>query len=150
MSSSLQPHGLKHARLPCPSPTPGACSNSCPSSWCHPTISSSKIKQKPLKGKKKNHTHKKTCSHSTVNSIKNWGNILPLFKTYDLIQQRGHSLYWLRVLAHSIVVILVLHFKYMSELYSCQLQPQAGYRYKSLANDENTQNQLAIWSQRLL
>ena len=36
------PHGLQHARLPCPSPTPRACSNSCPSSWwCHPTISSS-------------------------------------------------------------------------------------------------------------
>ena len=44
MSDSLQPHGLQHARLPCPSPTPGACSNSCPSSrWCHPTISSSGI-----------------------------------------------------------------------------------------------------------
>ena len=41
-SGSLQPHGLQHARLPCPSPTPGVCSNSCPSSqWCHPTISSS-------------------------------------------------------------------------------------------------------------
>ena len=41
---SLQPHGLQQARLPCPSPTPGACSNSCPSSqWCHPTISSSII-----------------------------------------------------------------------------------------------------------
>ena len=36
--------GLQHARLPCPSPTPGACSNSCPSSWsCHPTISSSVV-----------------------------------------------------------------------------------------------------------
>ena len=44
MSDSLGPHGLQHARLPCPSPTPGACSNSCPSSgWCHPTISSSAI-----------------------------------------------------------------------------------------------------------
>ena len=44
MSNSLQPHGLLHARLPCPSPTPGACSNSCPSSrWCHPTISSSVV-----------------------------------------------------------------------------------------------------------
>ena len=42
MSDSLQPHGLQHARLPCPSPTPRAYSNSCPSSWwCHPTISSS-------------------------------------------------------------------------------------------------------------
>ena len=41
---SLQPHGLQHARFPCPSPTPGACSNSCPSSWwCHSVISSSVI-----------------------------------------------------------------------------------------------------------
>ena len=40
----LRPHGLQHARLPCPSPTPGAYSNSCPSSqWCHPTISSSVV-----------------------------------------------------------------------------------------------------------
>ena len=39
---SLRPHGLQHARLPCPSPSPRACSNSCPLSWwCHPTISSS-------------------------------------------------------------------------------------------------------------
>ena len=39
---SLWPHGLQHASLPCPSPTPGAYSNSCPSSWwCHPIISSS-------------------------------------------------------------------------------------------------------------
>ena len=44
MSNSLRPHGLQHARLPCPSPTPGAYSNSCPlSRWCHPTISSSVI-----------------------------------------------------------------------------------------------------------
>ena len=44
MSDSLQPHGLQHTRLPCPSPSPRACSNSCPlSQWCHPTISSSVI-----------------------------------------------------------------------------------------------------------
>ena len=44
MSDSLQPHELQHARPPCPSPTPGAYSNSCPFSWsCHPTISSSAI-----------------------------------------------------------------------------------------------------------
>ena len=44
MSLSLQPRGLQHARLPCPSQSPGACSNSCPlSQWCHPTISSSFI-----------------------------------------------------------------------------------------------------------
>ena len=42
MSNSLRPHGLQYTRLPCPSPTPGAYSNSCPSSqWCHPAISSS-------------------------------------------------------------------------------------------------------------
>ena len=44
MSDPLRPLGLQHARLPCPSPTPGACSNSCPlSCWCHPTISSSVV-----------------------------------------------------------------------------------------------------------
>ena len=44
VSNSLQPRGLQHARPPCPSATPGACSNSCPSSqWCHRTVSSSVI-----------------------------------------------------------------------------------------------------------
>ena len=44
MSNSSWPYGRQHARPPCTSPTPGACSNSCPSSrWCHPTISSSVI-----------------------------------------------------------------------------------------------------------
>ena len=39
ISDSLQPHGLQYTRLPCPSQTAGACSNSCPSSqWCNPTI----------------------------------------------------------------------------------------------------------------
>ena len=41
MSNSLWPHGLQHPRPPCPPPTPGIYSNSCPlSQWCHPTISS--------------------------------------------------------------------------------------------------------------
>ena len=44
MSDSLWPHEPKHARPPCPSPTPGVYSNSCPlSHWCHPTISSSVV-----------------------------------------------------------------------------------------------------------
>ena len=44
MSDSLPPHGLQYSRLPCPSQTPGAYSNSCPSSWwCHPTMSSSVV-----------------------------------------------------------------------------------------------------------
>ena len=42
VSGSLQPLRLQHTRLSCPSPTPGAFSNSCPlTQWCHPTISSS-------------------------------------------------------------------------------------------------------------
>ena len=44
VSNSLRPHGLQHARPPCPSPTPGVCSNLCPlSRWCHPPISSSVV-----------------------------------------------------------------------------------------------------------
>ena len=41
VSDFLRPHEMQHARPPCPSPTPRACSNSCPSNqWCYPTISS--------------------------------------------------------------------------------------------------------------
>ena len=44
LSDSLPPHELQHTRPPCPSPTPGVHSNSCPlSQWCHPAISSSVI-----------------------------------------------------------------------------------------------------------
>ena len=44
MFNSLWPHGLHHASLPCPSPSPKSCSNSCPLGWwCHPTISSSAV-----------------------------------------------------------------------------------------------------------
>ena len=44
VSNSLQPHGLQHARSPCPSPTPGVYPNSCPlSRWCQPTILSSVV-----------------------------------------------------------------------------------------------------------
>ena len=43
-SDALWPHGLQHARLPCPSPCPGVCSNIYPLSWwCHPTISSTVV-----------------------------------------------------------------------------------------------------------
>ena len=44
VSDPLWPHGLQHDRLPCPSPTPGACSKSCPlSRWCHLTVSFSVV-----------------------------------------------------------------------------------------------------------
>ena len=49
VSDSLRPHGLPHARPPCPSPTPGVHSNSCPlSRWCHPTMSSSVVSSSHL------------------------------------------------------------------------------------------------------
>ena len=42
VSDSLRPYGLQHAKLPCPSPSPGMCPSSCPlNRWCYPTISSS-------------------------------------------------------------------------------------------------------------
>ena len=48
VSDSLWPHGLQHARLPCPSPSPEASSNSCSlSQWCHPTVSSSEVPFSP-------------------------------------------------------------------------------------------------------
>ena len=44
VAQCLQPHGLQHARPPCPSPNPGPYSNSSPSSpWCHPTVSASVV-----------------------------------------------------------------------------------------------------------
>ena len=44
VSNSLRPHGLQHARPPCPSPTPGVYSSLCPlSQWCHPTTSFSVV-----------------------------------------------------------------------------------------------------------
>ena len=51
VSDSLWSHGLQHARLSCPSPTPGAYSHSCPSSqWCHTTNSSSWLQPFPATG----------------------------------------------------------------------------------------------------
>ena len=48
VSDCLWPHGLQHASLPCPLPTPGVYSNLCPlSPWCHPTISSSVVPFSP-------------------------------------------------------------------------------------------------------
>ena len=48
MSDSLHHQGLQYTRIPCPSPSPGACSNSCPLSWwCHPAISSSVVSSPP-------------------------------------------------------------------------------------------------------
>ena len=70
VSNSLWPHGLQHARPPCPSPTPRVYSNSCSlSRWCHPTISSSVI---PFSSHLQSfptymHVHTHTHTHCYVN-----------------------------------------------------------------------------------
>ena len=81
MSDSLWPHGLQHARLPCPSPSPGACSNSCPlSRWCHPTSSSSVVpfcsclQSFPVSGSFLISLHFISCSQSTGAS----SSVLPM------------------------------------------------------------------------
>ena len=57
VSDSLQPHESQHARPPCPSPTPGVHSDSCPSSQgCHPTISSSVVPSPPAPNPSKHHS----------------------------------------------------------------------------------------------
>ena len=84
MSDSLQPHGLQHARLPYPSPTPGACSNSCPSSWwCHPTISSSVV-----------------SFSSCLQSFQLWGLFQSVSSSYQVtkvleLQLRHQSFQWI-------------------------------------------------------
>ena len=70
MSNFLQSHGLQHARLPCPSPTPGVCSNSYPLSWwCHPTISSSAI---PLSSHLQSFPASVSSSNESVLPIRWW------------------------------------------------------------------------------
>ena len=74
VSDSLRPHGRQHARPPCPSPTPGACSNSCPSRrWCHPAISSSVV---PF-----------SCLHSFRTS----GSLPWVSSSHDSAQRLRHS-----------------------------------------------------------
>ena len=73
MSDSVPPCGLQDARLPCPSPTPRACSNSCPSSrWCHPTILSSVIPFPSCLQSFSQHQglfHWVSCSHQVANVL---------------------------------------------------------------------------------
>ena len=105
MSNSLWPHGLQHARLPCPSPTPRACSNSWLSSqWCHPTISSSVIPfssclQSFLASGSFPMSQFFTSGGQSIEvsasvlpmSIQDWFQITPMIKVAPVIEARGPS-----------------------------------------------------------
>ena len=83
IADSLGPHGLQHARLPCPSPSPRAYSNSCLSSrWCHPTISSSvvpfysRLQSFPGSGSFPMSQFFKFCDQSI--GVLSWASVLPM------------------------------------------------------------------------
>ena len=79
VSNSLWPRGLQHTRLPCPSPSPGACSNSHPlSQWCHPTVSSSVV---PLSSCPQSFPASGSSDHSS-NYIIIWGLGIDRFYTF--------------------------------------------------------------------
>ena len=71
VSNSLRPHEPQHARPPCPSPTPGVYSDSCPSSqWCRPAISSCRLvfslKVKSTVNQSHDYTHSTACAHAQL------------------------------------------------------------------------------------
>ena len=83
MSNSLWPHGLQHARPPCPSPTPGVYSNSCPlSRWCHPTTSSSVV---PFS----------SCPQSWMGYYNcSFGKMKQLSSLWEGLEIKFHTLFW--------------------------------------------------------
>jgi len=84
LSNSFWPHGLQHAMLPCPSSTPGACSNSCPSSlWCHPTNSFSVVSFSCLQ------------SFPASGSVLPWVTSLPQLAKVLELQLQQQSLQWI-------------------------------------------------------
>ena len=99
MSNCLWPHGLQHARPPCPSPTPGVHSKSCPLSWwCHPTISSSVVPSPPALNLSQHQGLFKWVS-SSHQVAKDWSfrfNISPSSEHPELISFRMD---WLDLLA---------------------------------------------------
>ena len=81
VSNSLQPHESQHARPPCPSPTPGVHSDSCPSSrWCHPTILSSVV---PFS----------FCLQSFQGTKLKWGMVGFFFPSFMIIFKLNFCLY---------------------------------------------------------
>ena len=101
VSDSLRPHGLQHARLPCPSLTPRACSNLCPlNGWCHPTISSSVValsscpQSFPASGSCQMSQFFASGGQSIGVGAFNWGPASGLRGTQDLIWLSKPSSLW--------------------------------------------------------
>ena len=113
VSDSLQTHELQHARPPCPSPTPGVHSNSCPSGrWCHPAISSSVI---PFSS---------CLSPSQQQSLFQWVNSShEVAKSFSIIPSKEHPglisfrMEWLDLLAVHGAYRLLLNIEYNSLCY---------------------------------
>ena len=96
---TLQPHEWQHARPPGPSPTPGACSNSCPSSrWCHPNISSSLAPSPPAFNFSQHQGlfQRVSSSHQVAKVLEFSFSISPSNEYSGLISFR---MYWLDLLA---------------------------------------------------
>ena len=90
MSGSLWPHGLQHSRLPCPSPTPRACSNSCPlRRWCRPTISSSVV---PLSSCPQSFLASESFPMSRLFASGSW--ILPSQLAWEISEKTGCFEVW--------------------------------------------------------
>ena len=123
MSDSLGPHGLQHARLPCLSTTPRACSNSCPSSWwCHPAISSSVF---PF-----SHLRSFPASVLPVN-IQDW---FPLWTGWISLQSKGLS----RVFSNTTVqkhqfFVIQLSSQSNSHIHTWPLENHSHDRWKTIA-----------------
>ena len=91
---TLRHHGLQHARLPCPSVSPGVCSNSCPlSRWCHPNISSSVASfSSCLSLSQYQATHLKTSERIPLSFIKH--KISTIEQEGEMYQEGSKSLMW--------------------------------------------------------
>ena len=124
MSDSLQPHESQHTRPPCPSPTPGAYSNSCPSSrWCHPAILSSVVpfsscpKSLPASG-----------SFPMSQLFASGGQSIGVSASAS-VHQHLHAIFWIITILtgvrwYLIVVLICIPLMIvMSSIFSCVLGP---------------------------
>ena len=114
VSDSLRPHGLPHDRLPCPSPTLGAYSNSCPlSRWCHPTISNKSVRIRWPKYWSFSFSSSPSNEHSGLISFRiDWLDLLAVQGTLKSLLQHHSSK--APILQHSAFFIVQFSQPYMT------------------------------------